>query len=156
MNKSLESEKYPIINTNQYPYLDNILNTCKTESDRVIGLLISGDVSEKHKVSLDELQTHYSNLKIIYAEQLDKRDFCQIKVVDCIKNTIVMGKNENWHPENMDLLNSDLDSVSLSKPDITLFDKITGNGGHSEMDIYHNLLLFNVGGYPQLKIIAEP
>ncbi|GIZ27007.1 hypothetical protein TUM12151_06050 [Morganella morganii] len=146
MNKNMESEKYPVINTNQYPYLDNILNTCKTESGRIIGLLISGDVSEKHKASLSELQTQYSNLKIIYAEQLDRSDFFRIKAIDCIKKTIAAGKSNNIHQEDMDMLYSELDDVCSSEPDITLFDEFSESGGHSEMDFYRNLLLFNGGG----------
>lgn len=145
MNKNLENEKYPVINTNQYPYLDNILNTCKIEPDRTIGLLISGNVSEKHKLSLVELQRQYSNLKVIYGEQLDRSNFYQKKVTDCIKDTIALGTHEKWHPDDMATLYNELDTIHTSTPDMTIFDEITGDGGHNEMDLYRNLLLFNGG-----------
>jgi len=148
MNKNkFEGEKYPIINTNQSPYLDNILNTCKIESGRTIGLFISGDISGKHKAALNELQERYENLKVIYPDALDKKDFFTKNQVDCLKDSISFYQKTGWHQDKICYMQNDLKKVEAVSPHATMFDKFSSCGGRNEMDFYRQLLVFN-GGRP--------
>ncbi|HER1288923.1 TPA: non-LEE encoded effector protein NleB, partial [Salmonella enterica subsp. enterica serovar Elomrane] len=61
----------PIINTQQNPYLNNIINAAIIEKDRIIGILVDGKFSAGQKKALTRLENQYENIKVIYNTNLD-------------------------------------------------------------------------------------
>ncbi|HFX2503506.1 TPA: non-LEE encoded effector protein NleB, partial [Salmonella enterica subsp. enterica serovar Java] len=55
----------PIINTQQNPYLNNIINAAIIERDRIIGILVDGKFSAGQKKALTKLENQYKNIKVI-------------------------------------------------------------------------------------------
>ncbi|EHV3557895.1 non-LEE encoded effector protein NleB, partial [Salmonella enterica] len=56
----------PIINTQQNPYLNNIINAAIIEKERTIGVLVDGNFSAGQKKALAKLEKQYENIKVIY------------------------------------------------------------------------------------------
>ncbi|EAP9773648.1 non-LEE encoded effector protein NleB, partial [Salmonella enterica] len=61
----------PIINTQQNPYLNNIINAAIIEKERTIGVLVDGNFSAGQKKALAKLEKQYENIKVIYNSDLD-------------------------------------------------------------------------------------
>ncbi|EAT9696043.1 non-LEE encoded effector protein NleB, partial [Salmonella enterica] len=52
----------PIINTQQNPYLNNIINAAIIEKERTIGVLVDGNFSTGQKKALAKLEKQYENI----------------------------------------------------------------------------------------------
>lgn len=145
INDKYENAECPIINTEKSPYLNNILNVCKIETGRTIGLFMSGNVSKKHKDYLNNLQKSHDNLKIIYSDDLDFSDYFQKKQIDCIKQTIKTLEKNNAHESWIIDVTKDLEKVSKTNPQARMFERFASNKTHSAMDFYRNLILIKGG-----------
>ncbi|MBB7448946.1 non-LEE encoded effector protein NleB, partial [Escherichia coli] len=66
-----KKDEVPIVNTKQHPYLDNVMNTARIESERMIGVFVDGDFSFSQKVAFSKLEQNFENIMIIYRENVD-------------------------------------------------------------------------------------
>ncbi|EOB0170098.1 non-LEE encoded effector protein NleB, partial [Escherichia albertii] len=66
-----KKDEVPIVNTKQHPYLDNVINTARIESERTIGVFVDGDFSFSQKVAFSKLEQDFENIMIIYRENVD-------------------------------------------------------------------------------------
>ena len=66
-----KKDEVPIVNTKQHPYLDNVTNAARIESDRMIGIFVDGDFSVNQKTAFSKLERDFENVMIIYREDVD-------------------------------------------------------------------------------------
>ena len=66
-----KKDDIPILNTKEHPYLNNIINASKIESERIIGILVDGDFTAEQKNAFSRLESNHQNIKVIYRKDVD-------------------------------------------------------------------------------------
>ncbi|HBN1858832.1 TPA: NleB family type III secretion system effector arginine glycosyltransferase [Escherichia coli] len=140
-----KKDEVPIVNTKQHPYLDNVINAAKIESDRTIGIFVDGDFSASQKAAFSKLERDFENIMIIYREDVDFSMYDR-KLSDIYHDAICEQKlrAEDERDECLlNLLEKELGKISNEKD--SLISMYAEKREHTWFDFFRNLALLKAG-----------
>ncbi|ELR6674677.1 non-LEE encoded effector protein NleB, partial [Salmonella enterica] len=133
----------PIINTQQNPYLNNIINAAIIEKERTIGVLVDGNFSAGQKKALAKLEKQYENIKVIYNSDMDYSMYDK-KLSDIYLENIAKIEAQPANVRDEYLLGEikkSLNEVLKNNPEESLVSSHDKRLGHVRFDFYRNLFL---------------
>lgn len=133
----------PIINTQQNPYLNNIINAAIIEKERTIGVLVDGNFSAGQKKALAKLEKQHENIKVIYNSDLDYSMYDK-KLSDIYLENIAKIEAQPANVRDEYLLGEikkSLNEVLKNNPEESLVSSHDKRLGHVRFDFYRNLFL---------------
>lgn len=140
-----KKDEVPIVNTKLHPYLDNVINAAKIESDRTIGIFVDGDFSANQKAAFSKLERDFENIMIIYRDDVDFSMYDR-KLSDIYHDVIYEQKlrTEDKRDEYLlNLLEKELGEISNEKD--SLISMYAEKREHTWFDFFRNLALLKAG-----------
>ncbi|EPI9394098.1 NleB family type III secretion system effector arginine glycosyltransferase [Escherichia coli] len=140
-----KNDEVPIVNTKQHPYLDNVMNTARIESERMIGVFVDGDFSFSQKVAFSKLEQDFENIMIIYRENVDFSMYDR-KLSDIYHDIICEQKLRSEAKRDeylLNLLEKELSKISNAQD--SLIYMYAEKRDHTWFDFFRNLALLKAG-----------
>ncbi|HHO9875394.1 TPA: non-LEE encoded effector protein NleB, partial [Escherichia coli] len=140
-----KKDEVPIVNTKQHPYLDNVMNTARIESERMIGVFVDGDFSFSQKVAFSKLEQDFENIMIIYRENVDFSMYDR-KLSDIYHDIICEQKLRSEAKRDeylLNLLEKELSKISNAQD--SLIYMYAEKRDHTWFDFFRNLALLKAG-----------
>lgn len=134
---SFPDNTIPILNTKEHPYLDNLKKAALIEYNRVICLFMGGEITQSQKNELQKLENSFSNIKVIFCNEIDFSEF-DVKLLDIYDKSIIQSAEDYWLKEKLIKERQELIDSSHSETLLSVNNKIKG---HNWFDLYRNLLL---------------
>ncbi|HCC0888481.1 TPA: type III secretion system effector arginine glycosyltransferase [Salmonella enterica] len=133
----------PIINTQQHPYLNNIINAAIIEKERTIGVFIDGDFSSGQKKALAKLEKQYENIKVIYKTALDYSRYDKKLSTIYLENinTLAIKPVHCQDDYLLSRIKDGLKEILKNNPEETLVSYHDNSYGHVRFDFFRNLFL---------------
>jgi len=130
-------------------YIDNILNTCNIETNRRVGIFISGVLTENQKKYLARLCLKQHNLEIIYADDIDFSDYgnkkCTSILSELMESFLTEAEKNNEPPEYieecMHQYERVLKKMDARNPELTMFDVCTSFEDYNTVDFYRAMFM---------------
>ena len=140
-----KKDEVPIVNTKQHPYLDNVTNAARIESDRMIGIFVDGDFSVNQKTAFSKLERDFENVMIIYREDVDFSMYDR-KLSDIYHDIICEQRLRTEDKRDEYLLNLlEKELREISKAQDSLISMYAKKRNHAWFDFFRNLALLKAG-----------
>lgn len=140
-----KKDEVPIVNTKQHPYLDNVTNAARIESDRMIGIFVDGDFSVNQKTAFSKLERDFENVMIIYREDVDFSMYDR-KLSDIYHDIICEQRLRTEDKRDEYLLNLlEKELREISKEQDSLISMYAKKRNHAWFDFFRNLALLKAG-----------